>query len=563
MPLLKQAVASGHANGMKVKIYYTTRELTNNLPELFAFWSLDGEIICPSPGKDGIKARPLTNGSGPHPWLVEHLGETGFIPAWREVLARPLPGPARPCRHHHARLAARQLLLRRPGVHPARDRASTACTLTTPRSGRKAFQRAHRIFEAAGKPLLADMHSWNHWNPTAGSTPSAYCLPAELPVLPSPLVRRRLQLQHRRPTTCSSNMSGIPFGLMSEMLDDPNPWHGMVFGMTTRLGWSGDPRPLWKFWDEFGMARHRDARLVEPGLPGQDGQPQGARHRLPEIRQEPHRPRQLGARKDQGETRRGLAGARTRSEEDHALGTGHRSFQPEAVFAADGQHPGRTGPGLAPGSRRNAARSHRRPGGATRSAKGFSSESGRSDTLRHQCARPTPSAPKTFLGRLAPRWSQRTSIRCTTKANRGVSVWRSAGPTASTSRSTPAPTDAGACATTARKDLAAVTSKARRHRGHQARRQSPCNFSPNSDGERSWDLDRPVSARRPSRRACHRPHRQDRHDLECTRSRRPRPHPPLPGRLGEVLLISFRKQLQLVPESVARLTVGRIEAAVP
>ena len=26
-----------------------------------------------------------------------------------------------------------------------------------------------------------------------------------------------------------TEMSGIPFGLMSEMLDHPNPWHGMVF----------------------------------------------------------------------------------------------------------------------------------------------------------------------------------------------------------------------------------------------------------------------------------------------------------------------------------------------
>jgi len=28
----------------------------------------------------------------------------------------------------------------------------------------------------------------------------------------------------------------------------------MIFGETARLGWSGDPRPLWKLWDDFGMA---------------------------------------------------------------------------------------------------------------------------------------------------------------------------------------------------------------------------------------------------------------------------------------------------------------------
>jgi len=27
----------------------------------------------------------------------------------------------------------------------------------------------------------------------------------------------------------------------------------MVYGMTNRLPWSGDPSPIWKLWDEFGM----------------------------------------------------------------------------------------------------------------------------------------------------------------------------------------------------------------------------------------------------------------------------------------------------------------------
>jgi len=41
---------------------------------------------------------------------------------------------------------------------------------------------------------------------------------------------------------------------MGEMLQDGgNPWRGMVFGMTARLPWAGDPRPLWKVWDEFGI----------------------------------------------------------------------------------------------------------------------------------------------------------------------------------------------------------------------------------------------------------------------------------------------------------------------
>ena len=47
---------------------------------------------------------------------------------------------------------------------------------------------------------------------------------------------------------------------MGEMLQKGgNPWRGMVYGMTSRLPWAGDPRPLWKVWDEFGIA---DARMI-------------------------------------------------------------------------------------------------------------------------------------------------------------------------------------------------------------------------------------------------------------------------------------------------------------
>jgi hypothetical protein len=46
---------------------------------------------------------------------------------------------------------------------------------------------------------------------------------------------------------------------MGEMLDRPNPWHGLVFGMGVRWPWSGDPRNIWKAEDAFGMA---DAEFV-------------------------------------------------------------------------------------------------------------------------------------------------------------------------------------------------------------------------------------------------------------------------------------------------------------
>ena len=44
MDLLVPYISTAHALGMKVKLYYTMRELSTRLPELWAFRSLGNEI---------------------------------------------------------------------------------------------------------------------------------------------------------------------------------------------------------------------------------------------------------------------------------------------------------------------------------------------------------------------------------------------------------------------------------------------------------------------------------------------------------------------------------------
>jgi hypothetical protein len=50
-----------------------------------------------------------------------------------------------------------------------------------------------------------------------------------------------------------------------------NPWRGMVFGMTGRLPWAGDPRSMWKTWDEFGIAGSRMIGFWVPSNPVKTG----------------------------------------------------------------------------------------------------------------------------------------------------------------------------------------------------------------------------------------------------------------------------------------------------
>ena len=66
--------------------------------------------------------------------------------------------------------------------------------------------------------------------------------------------------------------SGIPFGLMGDMLEDgswqkSNPWRGMVYGMTNRFYAATDVRPIWKLCDEFGIAQSRMIGYWEKDCP--------------------------------------------------------------------------------------------------------------------------------------------------------------------------------------------------------------------------------------------------------------------------------------------------------
>lgn len=60
-------------------------------------------------------------------------------------------------------------------------------------------------------------------------------------------------------------VSGLPFGLMGDMLHGGgNQWLGMQYGMTNRLPWYtegtiGNPRYVWKLWDDFGIM---DAQMI-------------------------------------------------------------------------------------------------------------------------------------------------------------------------------------------------------------------------------------------------------------------------------------------------------------
>ena len=248
LPDLKKFIGEAHGKGLQVRTYYTTRELTVKIPEIWALRSLGGEVIMDGPGKD---TRTLIHKNGPNPWLNENFG-THFIPAWynafREgkykgdmdisVITTP------DSRWNNYYLEGLDWMVKNIGLD--------GIYIDDSALDRETLKRARRILDADGKHRTVDMHSWNHMNQWAGYANSLLMYADLLPYADRLWLGEGFKYTNT-PDFWLVEMSGIPFGLMSETLDARNYWRGMVFGMTPRLPWSGDPRPLWKLYDDFGM----------------------------------------------------------------------------------------------------------------------------------------------------------------------------------------------------------------------------------------------------------------------------------------------------------------------
>jgi len=248
VPHLKKFVADAHAQGIRTKVYYTTRELTVNTPEIWAMRSLNGEVIFPGPGKD---AKTVINPKGPHPWLTENFKED-FIPAWK-------------CAFNQGPYKGRQDLsvITTPDSRlnnfylegldwMCRNIEIDGMYIDDSALDRTTMKRARKILDRHRPSARIDLHTWNHFNNMAGW---ACCLNLYMDLLPyfDQLWIGEGRSYDRSPDYWLVEISGIPFGLTSQMLQGGgNPYRGMVFGITNRLGWHGPtPEYIWRFWDEY------------------------------------------------------------------------------------------------------------------------------------------------------------------------------------------------------------------------------------------------------------------------------------------------------------------------
>ncbi len=232
---MKTYIDSAHAHGLKVKIYNTIRELSNHAYELPALRSLGHEIF--SPGKGGGFA-----------WLQEHL-DSDYIAGWfvPEIKDAAIINSGMN-RWHNYYVEGMNWLTQNVGID--------GIYLDDVAFDRITMKRIKRVLTQDGHPGIIDLHSANQYNPRDGYNNSANLYMEHFPYLNRLWFGEYFDYEKNSPDFFLTEVSGIPFGLMGEMLQDGgNAWRGMIYGMTNRMPWTAnaDPRPIWKVWDDFGM----------------------------------------------------------------------------------------------------------------------------------------------------------------------------------------------------------------------------------------------------------------------------------------------------------------------
>ncbi|MGD8817773.1 MAG: DUF6067 family protein, partial [Acidobacteriota bacterium] len=231
-------IEEAHAKGVKVKLYDTIRELSYKAYELFALRSLGDEIFNDGEG-------------GGHSWLQEHLQDHYHAAwhAWRVDDAAILDKGTSRWTNYYVEgirwLAANQHI---DGLY-----------LDDIAFSRETVKRLAAVLHENRPEVVIDLHSANQFNVRDGFINSAMLYMEHFPYITRLWFGEYFDYD-QGPDYWLTEVSGIPFGLMGEMLQDGGrPYRGLLYGMTARKYGDTDPRPVWAMMNDFGIA---DSRMV-------------------------------------------------------------------------------------------------------------------------------------------------------------------------------------------------------------------------------------------------------------------------------------------------------------
>lgn len=244
-----------HKKGCKVKMYYTLRELTNVVTELWAMRSLGTELL-----RDGR--------GGGYPWLREHL-VTGYTPQWYQPFEEEGMVAAADAAILTTESDSRWYNYYIEGLRwMVRHYDIDGIYLDDVSFGRDILKRMRRAMEEVKPGCIIDLHS-----NTGFSRGPANQYAEFFPYIDKVWFGESFLYDKMTPANWLVESSGIPFGLMGDMLHrGGNKWLGMQYGMTVRHPWLTegvvcDPRVVWKEWDKFGIDKAQMIGFWEANAP--------------------------------------------------------------------------------------------------------------------------------------------------------------------------------------------------------------------------------------------------------------------------------------------------------
>ena len=235
---IKNFAAKWHKKGLKTKIYYTIRELSNQATELWALRSLGNEVLADGKG-------------GGFMWLREHL-EGNYDAQW----FTPINGSAQSdaalltsgeSRWYNYYIEGLKWMIENTDID--------GLYLDDVAFDRNMLKRMRKVMDRAKPGCIIDLHSNTGFSKGPATQYTEF-----FPYINKLWFGESFVYDKMPPENWLVESSGIPFGLMGDMLHaGGNPWRGMVYGMTVRFPWftegvNCDPREIWKIWDSFGIA---------------------------------------------------------------------------------------------------------------------------------------------------------------------------------------------------------------------------------------------------------------------------------------------------------------------
>lgn len=239
---MRDFVSQWHAKGCKVKLYYTLRELSSVVTELWAIRSLGTEILRGGSG-------------GGYPWCREHL-ISDYTPQWYQHFdANEVPIGADAAlltsetdsRWYNYYVEGLKWMVQNLGID--------GIYMDDVSFGRDVLKRMRRAMDSVKPGCIIDLHSNTGFSKGPANQYAEF-----FPYIDKVWFGESFLYDKMTPANWLVESSGIPFGLMGDMLyRGGNKWLGMQYGMTVRHPWFTegvicDPRVVWKVWDDFGIA---------------------------------------------------------------------------------------------------------------------------------------------------------------------------------------------------------------------------------------------------------------------------------------------------------------------